>query len=180
VQPTPTPDWESLIRDGYQRIGAAFRFELDRSRSPARILAWLILLLFPAAIMAVFRHHGRNLNQETWGVVLYLLATQSTTLLALLLWVAPAIQVELEGRTWPYLCVRPGGKLSVLLGKYLSGVAWTISAGMAGLVAAIAIAWSELASPFQLLIVLGSLQMLGAFAYGALYLAIGALVPRWA
>ncbi len=42
---------------------------------------------------------------------------------------APLVHAELEGRTWIYLAVRPRGRVSVLLGKYLTAVAWTTLAG---------------------------------------------------
>ena len=66
---------------------------------------------------------------QLWGAVFFGLIPEVITLFGLLLWVPPLVHAELEGRTWIYLAVRPRGRVSVLLGKYLTAVAWTALAG---------------------------------------------------
>ena len=42
---------------------------------------------------------------------------------------APYLNAELEGNTWPYVAVRPHGRTSIMLGKYLVSVTRSIIAG---------------------------------------------------
>ena len=61
----------------------------------------------------------RKVPDTVWGLILFGLIPEVITLFGLLLWVTPVVQAELEGRTWIYLAVRPRGRVSMLLGKYL-------------------------------------------------------------
>lgn len=178
TEPNATASVGDQIRQEYRRTMAAFRFEMRRTMTPSRFSAWVILVLFPSIIMGIFRYNQPELPESAWGVALYLLATQAITLLGLLLWVAPAIQVELEGGSWSYVAVRPGGKISVVFGKYLNGVVWTMTAGAAGLSLAMLVAWPPVTSRWELYGILFALQFLGTISYGALYLLIGVMFPR--
>jgi ABC-type transport system involved in multi-copper enzyme maturation permease subunit len=102
------------------------------------------MALFPVALVAMIRYQGGPLDRQ-WpsGIVLFNLIPGLTCVLALMLWATPMVHSELEARTWPYLAVRPGGKTAVLLGKYLSAVAWTIAVAWLSLTLSIAVLFPE-------------------------------------
>ena len=150
-----------------------FGFESKRAMTLARLACWLVLAIFPVLVVAVIRQYETGNEPDMWSFVLFFLIPEVVCLMGLLLWATPAISSELEGQTWLYLATRPGGKLSVLLGKYLTAVAWAATAGWLGAALSVAIAQPE--KPFRLLAVLFALVLLSCMSYGALYLLIGVL-----
>lgn len=107
-------------------ILAIFQFEFSRTAAIPRLGFGLLLALFPVALVATIQYLGGPLHFALPGLIaLYALIPGLTCVLAVLLWATPIIHSEMEGRTWPYLAVRPCGKSSILLGKYLAAVAWT-------------------------------------------------------
>jgi len=109
---------------------AVFGFECRRQMAWSRMLFALGLALFPAAILWLINHEGGELRgQQAVPLALFALIPEIVCLLGLLLWITPIVQAEVEGKTWPYLVVRPAGKFPVLLGKYAAGVLWTMLVG---------------------------------------------------
>ncbi len=113
--------------------------ELRRSLTVGRIATWMLLVAFPVAIItAVSVIVTMNSRDQFYtdefvqgiGMAMYFLIPEVSCLLGLLLWATPAISTEVEGQTWVYLTMRPQGKTSVLLGKYLTSVIWTVSAAL--------------------------------------------------
>jgi hypothetical protein len=161
---------------------AVFRFEWQRSLSPGRIAWWVAMAAFPAAITGVLVWRGvvmEDVNlpaDPRWTLVLYALGPNVVCYMGLLLWVTPAIHSELQGRSWSYLAVRPGGKVATLVGKYLAAVTWTALAAFAGLAISIVIARPGHAA--WMLLVLTTLSVLSCIAYGALYALISVLFRR--
>jgi ABC-type transport system involved in multi-copper enzyme maturation permease subunit len=136
------------------------------------------LASFPAAILWTIRHQGGQLNhQEAWPLVLFVLIPELVCLLGLLLWITPWLQTEVEGKTWPYLAVRPAGKLPVLLGKYAAGVSWTMLTGWLALGLAIWAVW-PLERGLHVAKVIGGLVAFSSMAYGALFSLLGAVFLR--
>ena len=117
-------------------------------------------------------------HEQILGIVLYCLIPQVLCLLGLLLWVAPVLQADLEGRTWIYLAVRPGGKFATLIGKHLNGVAWTASAALIGLTIGMLVGKLHVSEPIRLWCVMAGLVCFSCLAYGAVYSVIGALFHR--
>ena len=118
----------------------------------------------------------RKVDDTLWGWMLLGLIPGVITLLGLLLWVTPLVQAELEGRTWGYLAVHPRGRASLLLGKYLTAIAWTALAGWTSLTICIFIA-----QPIHAFRLWGSLVLMVGFAcvgYGAVYSLIAVLAQR--
>jgi ABC-type transport system involved in multi-copper enzyme maturation permease subunit len=143
-----------------------------------RVLVGLALAMFPVMMVALIQYQGGHLAIGARGMVaLYVLIPGLTCLMALLLWAAPAIHSEVEGRTWPYFAVRPWGKLSILLGKYLTAVAWTA-----------AVAWISLSvclliirpheKPLTTWCVLAALVGLSSLTYGSLFVLLGVVFLR--
>ena len=165
-----------------RKIISTLRFEVQRTKTYSRRAVWLTLALFPVAIMIFFRANADIDNRRIWAFVFYLLIPQAVCILGLLLWISPVLSNELESRTWVYLAVRPGGKVAVLLGKYLNGVCWTASAALMGLGLSIAVVTGQLRGPFEEPLVLGLalalLILASCLAYGSLYLLLGVLFPR--
>ncbi len=112
-----------------------------------------------------------------WGFGLFVLLPAVVSMLGVFLWATPAVSSELEGRSWAYLATRPDGPVSVLLGKYLVGVLWGISAALVSLVGCLLIAKVPEGS-WQLFLPLATLIVLGCPAFGAIYALIGTILPR--
>ena len=97
-------------------------------------------------------------------------------MLGVYLWATPWISMELEGRSWVYLAVRPGGALSVLLGKYLVAVTWTLPAGLISSALGVLIfGRTDLA---HLIWVQWRLVFLSCLSYGAAFTLVGVLFPK--
>ncbi len=157
-----------------------FLFEWSRSWTISRFACWCVLALFPPAMIGILAWSEFSPPREGWVILLYIMCPSVISMLGLLLWATPAIHSELESKTWIYVAVRPSGKNSVLIGKYLTAVAWSASAAWSGLtlsVGIIAIA-GEYGQPFQLWIANSILIVLACFAYGALYCLFGVLFKR--
>ncbi|NLX54557.1 MAG: ABC transporter permease [Planctomycetaceae bacterium] len=117
-----------------------------------------------------------NPMDPIWGFVFFGLIPEVITLFGLLLWVPPLVHAELEGRTWIYLAVRPRGRVSVLLGKYLTAITWTALAGWASTTACVLIAQPGCA--LRLWGTMVALVTLACLAYGAIYSLIGVWLHR--
>jgi ABC-type transport system involved in multi-copper enzyme maturation permease subunit len=163
-------------------ILAVFRFEWQRSMSLARLAWWFVMAAFPAVLTGVLVWRGVVMEDPTleidprWTLVLYALVPNVVCYMGLLLWVTPVVHAELQGRSWSYLAVRPGGKLAILVGKYCAAVTWTALAAWAGLVASVVVARPSHAG--RMLLVLAALTLLSCVAYGALYALLGVLFRR--
>lgn len=158
-----------------------FLFEWSRSWTISRFACWCVLALFPPAMVGILAWNNLSLPGETgWALMLYVMCPSVISMLGLLLWATPAIHSELESKTWIYIAVRPSGKNSVLIGKYLTAVAWSASAAWSGLtlsVGIIAIA-GEHSEPLRLWLVNSILIVLACLGYGALYCLLGVLFKR--
>jgi len=154
---------------------ATIRFELLRSLHFSRLFWWGALAMFPLLVAQMLRSLEPEILRDEGGVgfLLYVLIVRMLCPLSLLLWATPAIHAEVEGRTWGYVAVRPGGRAAVLFGKYLAAVTWSFLLGWISLAAFLTLVypegWSTLGGLFSELILLSSLT------YGALYLLIGVL-----
>ena len=180
---------------------SVFRFELRRTMTPSRIAAWLMLVVFPILIVSIMKYYepdfdpfpadqpvwstesGRENPLERgrypstlWGAVLFGLVPEVITLFGLLLWVTPLVHAELEGRTWIYLAARPRGRVSVLLGKYLTAITWTAAAGWCSATACVLVARPDHA--LRLWATLIALVGLATVAYGAVYSLIAVWLHR--
>ena len=152
-----------------------FWFECRRAMTVARIACWLVLALFPVVVVSIMRYYGASDSPVPllWPTALFFLVPEVVCLMGLLLWATPAVHAELEGQTWLYLAMRPDGKQSVLLGKYLTAVAWTASAGIAGVLISIVVA--QPTTPFRLASALSGLVLLSSMAYGAVFVLLGVI-----
>lgn len=160
-------------------------FELRRSLTVGRMAMWLLLVAFPIAIVAVVCTVARSREVhiaapdeyvEALGFTVYFLIPEVTCLLGLLLWATPAISTEIEGQTWIYLALRRSGRSMVLIGKYLTAVAWTLSAALVSITVCVWLVGSADAS--RLWWVMSGLAVLSCFAHAAIFLLIGTVFYR--
>ena len=190
-----------LLRLPHQ-ILSVVRFEFRRTATFARLINWVGLIFFPVIITALVTHYQGRGGIDRWGFLLYVLVPQASCLLGLLLWVAPNVNSELEGRTWFYLTARPSGRLALLLGKYINGVLWSTTAGWAGATFSIGVLIlatiiypastisflppgsatstvdATLHELFALWLMLLLLVVLSSLAYGAICTLVAVIIPR--
>src|SRR6186713_867278 len=97
------------------KIAATAWFDFRRSLTVSRLSVFVVLCLFPPAILAINLYGpGRDAAPVIIGVTVMMVG-----ILAELLWATPIVYGELEGKTWLFLAVRPRGIIAMLLGKYL-------------------------------------------------------------
>ncbi|TWU44506.1 ABC-2 family transporter protein [Rubripirellula tenax] len=161
------------------------KFELRRSLTPGRMAMWLVLVVFPIAIVATMRAIAEvTLGEkyepsdfvEPFGFTVYFLVPEVTCLLGLLLWATPAISTEVEGQTWIYLAMRQSGRRMVLFGKYLTAVAWTTSAALIAASACVLVIGGP--EMHRMWCVMSALVLLSCFAHAAVFLLIGVVFYR--
>lgn len=157
-------------------IADVVRFELRRSMTPARIAIWLVLVLFPVALMIVLRMTTPVNRVEPWGLTLYFLVPEVICLLGLLLWATPVISTEIEGQTWVYLAMRRSGRSLVMLGKYVTAVLWSLSAALVSTTACVIVMGP--AGGWTLWWVMCVLSLLSCLAHASLYVLIGTIFFR--
>jgi len=159
---------------------ASFRFEWKRNLSTARLATVVGLPLFPAAmvILLVFGIRADMTDAHGWVPVLTLfyMIPGVVCVLGLLMWATPVVSSELEGRTWGYIAVRPNGVVSVVIGKYLNAVGWTIISSWLGVLLCVLIIQPR--EFIQLFVVLAALSAISAMSYGAIYVFLGAIFLR--
>ena len=160
-----------------QGTSSVFRFEWKRSLTLKRGIWWILLTAFPPALMLlIVATGGRPPSNEPVSIVTYILCPGVVSILGVFLWATPWLSSELEGRSWVYLAVRPGGARAVLFGKYLAAVTWTIPAGLiASTLCVLILASSDWLS---LIWIQWRLVVLSCCSYGAVFALIGTLFPK--
>jgi len=153
-------------------IWFVFEFECRRTLSWRRLLLVAALALFPVGMILLIQYQGGHLEQEQRAAaLLFVLTTEVLCLMGMLLWATPAIHGELESKTWTYLAVRPGGRGSILVGKYLAAVVWTtVSAWLSLAVCLWVLHYDMEVSP--LAVPLGGLALLSCLVYGAMFILL--------
>ena len=104
---------------------ATSRFELQRSFSLQRLVSSMGMILFPPLmtwmiILGGLRSPQGEVLEYVLFTIIFLVAL--VCLLSLLLWATPNVSGELEGKTWSFIAMRPGGRISNFLGKYITAV----------------------------------------------------------
>ena len=156
-----------------------FRFECRRALGLARLALVAGLAVFPLGLLWLIQLEGGHLerNNQRWATAMFVLVPEVVCLLALLLWATPVVHSEVEGKTWTYLVVRPGGKFPILLGKYLAAASWAAMTAILSLTLAIGVVAPAGAIRHGWL-AFASLALLSWLAYGSLYVLLGVLFLR--
>ena len=162
---------------------ATFRFELTRSFSLQRLASLFGLILFPPLILWVFIIGALRtaVAGEALEFVLFtmIFLVALVCLLALLLSATPNIQGELEGKTWSFIAMRPGGRIANFLGKYLLAVFVSFLTAFFSLTLCVLIAdgYGTLgrgSEPWERWGTLTGIFAIACFVYGAILSTIGA------
>lgn len=152
------------------------RFELKRSFTVGRFAVWSVLAAFPVVLIALLHRQPHLRSVEALGFTVYFLVPEVICMLGLMLWATPALSLELEGQTWTYLALRRSGRTLVLLGKWLSAVAWSLSAALLAITVCVRIIAPP--DPLRLWCVLSGLALLSCVAHAALYTLLGVVFYR--
>lgn len=157
------------------KVAATALFDFRRSLTLSRLAVFVVLSLFPPAIMAItWVGPGLDAAPAIIGVTVMMVG-----ILAELLWATPIVYGELEGKTWLFLAVRPRGIMAVLLGKYLIAVLWTLAVcGLALTICILLAAMAQIPNALHMGRVFFVLILLAAFAYAALFALIGVMFHR--
>ena len=125
------------------KIMAVFRNEWKQTFSVGRLIGWLLVSGFPILLVLLVLQFGQldQSDTEFWSWLLFA-SCEVTCLLQLLIWATPWLHSELEGLSWTYLSVRPGGKTAVLMGKYLAAATRTMVGAEAALLISMLLIWS--------------------------------------
>lgn len=167
-----------------QGILAVIRFQLWRSLTAMRWIWWLVLVIFPPAVVALTFLAARDegVDRELLHTIqiqeIFVLVPNVLCMLGVFLWTSTVLQSEIENRSWIYLAVRPNARWAHMIGSYLVAVVWTISAALVSL----AICLTEVGFPkeefWNLVRTLVVLIVASSFAYASVYLLVGVLFFR--
>jgi hypothetical protein len=157
------------------KIAATALFDFRRSLTISRVSVFVVLSLFPPAIMAI-NLFGAGVDA---AAVIIGVTVMMVGILAELLWATSIVYGELEGKTWLFLAVRPRGIMAMLLGKYLIAVLWTMAVcGIAMTICVLLAATAGVPNTLHMWQVFLILITLAAFAYAAIFALIGVIFHR--
>jgi ABC-type transport system involved in multi-copper enzyme maturation permease subunit len=159
----------------WDKIVATAQFDVRRSMTISRMSVFVVLSLFPPAIMGInLFGPGRDAAPVIIGITVMMVG-----ILAELLWATPIVYGELEGKTWLFLAVRPRGIPTVLLGKCLVAALWTMAVcSIALTICAITAAAAQVPDVPRLWLVFMVLIALASIAYAAIFALIGVIFHR--
>jgi hypothetical protein len=170
---------------------ATLQFELKRSFTIQRVCVSLVLAFFPPLMVGLI-FGGTRLAENVVrddDVIEGITAMQAHTpfaiiflvslvcLLSLLLWATPNVYSELEGKSWGFLSSRPGGRMAVYIGKYLSAVlvSFAISMLAMSLSTLVTHRMNLLEDARQLWLSLSVIYFLACLTYGAVFSMLGTI-----
>jgi ABC-type transport system involved in multi-copper enzyme maturation permease subunit len=173
------PGYATRLRRGVLGVAS---YEWIRSLTPIRVGLWIAMVLIPTSLIWVvaFSAPKRLLESSDYAslmsLLLFVLLPEIVTVLGMLLWATPIVNAEMEGQTWIYAVIRPEGRASMLLGKYIVAVLWTTSCGW--MAATLSIPLVGFVNPLQVWMVTLALCLLSSIAHGALFALVGVLGQR--
>ena len=159
-------------------------FELRRSFTIQRTSVSLVLALFPPTILAILIMASvfSGSNQARMVIadlskLLTIFLVALVCLLTALLWATPNVYAEVEGKSWSFVASRPGGRVSIFMGKFLASflVSFAISLIAISLCVLISVRSFGLQNPQQLWISMASVFLFGCMVYSAIFSMIGTL-----
>lgn len=170
---------------------ATFRFELMRSLSIQRLGVMGVLALFPPTLISLLMGASRvvevagvetevtnsiaQLQSATPFLIIFL--TALVCLLSLLLWATPNVYSELEGRGWGFLASRPGGRIAIFLGKFITSfaIAFAISLVAMSLSVLVANRLFLISEANKLWLSLVAIFLLASVSYAAVFSMLGTI-----
>jgi len=111
-------------------IFSVFRYEFKKSFGIGATSLWIFVIAFPTFLQIMIdQFFDASIPNELSGVLLVGTIPGAVCLLTILSSMAPYLNAELEGNTWPYVAVRPHGRTVMMLGKYMVSVIRSMIAG---------------------------------------------------
>ena len=175
-------------------------FELKRSFTLQRTAVSVVLALFPPLMVGLMigatqmanaaaqtnreiarrtAHHAIETIQIVQGFAPFAIVflVSLVCLLSLLLWATPNVYSELEGKSWGFVASRPGGRVSIYLGKFLASVIVSFAISLVALSLSVLVAdrLLTLPDPQRLWLSLTAIYLLACFIYGAIFSMLGTL-----
>jgi len=163
---------------------ATCSFELHRSFTVQRTAVSVVLALFPPAILLILIVATRlsgdarsimAIQDFTKLLTVFLVAL--ACLLTTLLWATPNVYSEIEGKTWGFIASRPGGRVSVFLGKFLAS--FLVSFGVSVIAISLCVFLADrsfgIVDAQRLWISVCGVFLLGSLVYSAIFSMIGTL-----
>ncbi len=162
---------------------ATFVFDVRRSFSVHRLIVAIGLAMFPPVMLGVVGQitltRGPIVSPDVGQYMLFALVflVALVCLLMLLLWATPNVHSELEGKTWHFLVVRPGGRIGCFLGKYLVAVVVSFVTALVSLTGCVVVVdrYGGLEDPLYTLGCLAAVYGLACIVYGAIFSLIGTI-----
>ncbi len=163
---------------------ATCSFELRRSFTFQRTAVSVMLALFPPVMMGllILGTEMSGAAQARSGIlefskIITVLLVSLVCLLSLLLWATPNVYSELEGKSWSFIASRPGGRISIFLGKYLAAflVSFAISLSAISMCVILADARLGIEDPQGLWLALCGVYFFACIVYAAVFSLIGTL-----
>jgi len=161
---------------------ATCSFELRRSFTFQRMAVSVVLALFPPVMLGLLilgtemsgDSQARTVVQD-FATLLTLLLVSLVCLLSLLLWATPNVYSELEGKSWSFVASRPGGRISIFIGKFLAALVVSFSISLIAISLCVMLSANRLGirDPQMLWISLCGIYFLGCCVYGAVFSLIG-------
>lgn len=161
---------------------ATCSFELRRSFTFQRTAVSLVLSAFPPVMLGLLilgmemsgAEQARTMIQESVTILTTLLVSL-VCLLSLLLWATPNVYSELEGKSWSFIASRPGGRISIFLGKFLASFVVSFTLSMLAITMCVTLAATRLhiVDPQMLWFSLGGVYLFGCAVYAAVFSLIG-------
>ena len=169
---------------------ATCMFELRRSFTFQRIAVSVVLAMFPPIMLGLMTFGATVAEEVSRGQSISALADFASflivflvalvLLLSLLLWATPTVYSELEGKSWSFIASRPGGRVSMFLGKFLASVLVGFAIATFAVSTCVAIAHFSfgMVRPVETWFELMGIYLLASLVYGALFSLIGTLFAK--
>jgi ABC-type multidrug transport system permease subunit len=179
-----------------QGVLATCSFELRRSLTAQRLAVSTVLALFPPTMLWLLIFGARYAQRQRApdGTVIYgsgsvmvdsgpfisVFLIALVLLLSLLLWATPNVYSELEGKSWTFVASRPGGRISIFLGKFLASVLVSFSISLVGVSLCVWIIQHNFGAiePARLWLSMNAVYFLATLIYSALFSMIGVLFVK--
>jgi ABC-type transport system involved in multi-copper enzyme maturation permease subunit len=175
----------------FSGVLATAGFELRRSFTFQRTSVSVILALFPPLMLSLLifgsmvaeskisSSQAAQVSASVQDVsrLLTILMVAMVCLLSLMLWATPNISSELEGKSWSFIASRPGGRISVFLGKFLASFAVAFSISMIAVTLCVVISnrMFGIADASRLWLAMGGVFFAACLVYSAVFSMIGTI-----
>jgi ABC-type transport system involved in multi-copper enzyme maturation permease subunit len=191
---------QRIMRNWINGAMATCGFELKRSFTFQRTAVSIVLALFPPLMVGLMIgatqvanaaiqtdqeiqeravHHAIETIQIVQGFAPFAIVflVSLVCLLSLLLWATPNVYSELEGKSWAFIASRPGGRVSIYLGKFLLSVIVSFAISLVALSLSVLVAHQllTLPDPQRLWLSLTGIYLLACLVYGAIFSMLGTL-----